>query len=103
MAPHQLPNTPDKMMTISHLHPVCYMQGIGVHLLSMCLLLQGIMKIKGDECTLRFIDAQIGQAEIVATHRCFAKMIYWVNSEVFSGEELTVHRSMYRDDYDLWH
>ena len=80
------------------------MQGIRVHLLSMGLLIKGIMKIKGDECALRFIDAQSGQAKIVATHRCFAKMIYCINSEVFLvGEELTVHRSMYRDDYDLCH
>jgi len=46
-------NAPDKMMeTISHLHPVFYMPGMGIHLMSMGLLLNRNMQIKGDECTL---------------------------------------------------
>ena len=43
-------NTPDKMMvTITQLHLVFYMLGIGICLLSMGLLLKGNMYIKGDE------------------------------------------------------
>ena len=69
----------------------------------MGLLLKGNMQIKGDERTFRFIDAQSGKVKIVALPRLFSDTIYWVNSEVLSGEELTAYKSMHRDDYDLWH
>jgi len=67
------------------------------------LLLKGNMQIKGDECTLRFIEAQTRKVKIVALTRLFTDTIYWVNSEVLTGSELTAHKSMHRDDYDLWH
>ena len=90
-------NTPDKkMMTIPCLHPVIYMLGIRIHLLSMGLLLKGNMHIKGEECTLQFIDAQSRKAKIVAISRLLSDMIYWVNLEVLSGEELTMHKSMHK-------
>ena len=96
-------NTTPKMVTISHLSLVFYMPGMGIHLLSMGLLLKGNMQIKGDECTLEFIKAQTGKVKIVALTRLFTNMIYWVNLEVLTGSELTTHKSMHRDDYDLWH
>ena len=97
-------NTPDKMTTtISHLSPVFYMPSVGVHLLSMGQLLKGSLKIEGNEQIFRFIDAQFGKVKIVAVPRHSFDTIYWVNSKVLSGEELTTHKSMHRDDYDLWH
>jgi len=97
-------NPPHKMTeTISHLSPVFYMPGMGIHLLSMGQLLKGNMHIKGDEHTLEFIDAQTGKVKIVALTRMFTDTIYWVNSEVLTRSELTAHKSMHRDDYDLWH
>jgi len=92
-----------KTVTISCLSPVFYMPGMGIRLLSMGLLLKGNMQIKGDERTLEFIPAQTGKVKIVALTRLFTDMIYWVNSEVLTGSELTAHKSMHRDDYDLWH
>jgi len=59
-------STNPQMVTISHLLPVFYMPGIGIRLLSMGLLLKGNMQIKGDECTLEFIQAQTGKVKIVA-------------------------------------
>ena len=41
--------------------------------------------------------------KIVAVPRHSFDTIYWVNLKVLSGEELTAHKSMHRDDYDLWH
>jgi len=79
------------------------MPGMGIHLLSMGLLLKGNMQIKGDEHTLEFIEAQTGKVKIVALTRLFTDTIYWVNSEVLTGSELTTHKSMHRDDYNLWH
>jgi len=96
-------NTNSQTATISRLSPVFYMPGIGIRLLSMGLLLKGNMQIKGDECTLEFIQAQTGKVKIVALTRLFTDMIYWVKSEVLTGSELTAHKSMHRDDYDLWH
>jgi len=92
-----------KTVTISCLSPVFYMPSMGIHLLSMGLLLKGNMQIKGDEHTLEFIQAQIGKVKIVALTRLFTDTIYWVNLEVLTGSELTAHKSMHRDDYDLWH
>jgi len=96
-------STNPQMVTISRLSPVFYMPGIGIRLLSMGLLLKGNMQIKGDERTLEFIEAQTGKVKIVALTRLFTDMIYWVNSEVLTGSELTAHKSMHRDNYDLWH
>jgi len=96
-------STTPKMVTISHLSPVFYMPGMGIRLLSMGLLLKGNMQIKGDERTLEFIEAQTGKVKIVALTRLFTNTIYWVNSEVLTGSELTAHKSMHRDDYNLWH
>jgi len=96
-------STNPQMVTISCLSPVFYMPGIGTHLLSMGLLLKGNMQIKGDERTLEFIQAQTGKVKIVALTRLFTDTIYWVNSEVLTGSELTAHKSMHRDNYDLWH
>jgi len=96
-------DTNPQMVTISRLSPVFYMPGIGIRLLSMGLLLKGNMQIKGDERTLEFIEAQTGKVKIVALTRLFTDTIYWVNSEVLTGSELTAHKSMHRDDYDLWH
>ena len=60
-------NTPDKMTTtISRLSPVFYMPGVGVRLLSMGQLLNGSLKIKGNEQIFQFIDAQFGKVKIVA-------------------------------------
>jgi len=69
----------------------------------MGLLLKGNMQIKGDERTLEFIQAQTGKVKIVALTKLFTDTIYWVKSEVLTGSELTAHKSMHRDDYDLWH
>jgi len=96
-------STTPKMVTISCLSQVFYMPGMGICLFSMGLLLKGNMQIKGDECTLEFIKAQTGKVKIVALTRLFTNMIYWVNLEVLTGSELTTHKSMHRDDYDLWH
>jgi len=96
-------STTPQMVTISHLSLVFYMPGMGICLLSMQLLLKGNMQIKGDECTLEFIKAQTGKVKIVALTRLFTNKIYWVNSEVLTGSELTAHKSMHRDDYTLWH
>ena len=97
-------NTPDKMTTtISRLSLVFYMPGVGVRLLSMGQLLKGSLKIEGNEQIFRFIDVQFGKVKIVAVPRHSFNTIYWVNSKVLSGEELTVHKSMHRDNYDLWH
>jgi len=96
-------STTPKMVTISCLLPVFYMPGMGIHLLSMGLLLKGNVQIKGDECTLEFIEAQTGKVKIVALTRLFTAMIYWVNSEVLTGSELTTHKSMHRNNYNLWH
>jgi len=79
------------------------MPGIGIHLLSMGLLLKGNMQIKGNECTLEFFEAQTGKVKIVALTRLITDMIYWVNLVVLTGSELTAHKSMHRDNYDLWH
>jgi len=96
-------STKPQTVTISHLSLVFYMPGIGICLLSMGLLLKGNMRIKGDEHTLEFIQAQTGKVKIVALTRLFTDTIYWVNSEVLTGSELTAHKSMHRDNYDLWH
>jgi hypothetical protein len=97
-------NTPNKeSVTISRLHLVFYMPGMGIRLLSMGQLLKGNMQIKGDEHILRFIDTQSGTVKIVAVTRVFTDTIYWVNSVVLTGSELTAHKSVHRDDYDLWH
>ena len=79
------------------------MPGVGVRLLSMGQLLKSSLKIEGNEQIFPFIDAQSGKVKIVAIPQLFSDTIYWVNSEVLYGEELTVHKSMHRDDYDLWH
>jgi len=96
-------NTNSQMATISRLSPVFYMPGIGIRLLSMGLLLKGNMQIKGDERTLEFIQAQTGKVKLVALTRLFTDTIYWVKSEVLTGSELTAHKSMHRDNYNLWH
>jgi len=96
-------DTIPQTVTVSRLTPVFYMPGMGICLLSMGLLLKGNMQIKGDECTLEFIQAQTGKVKLVALTRLFTDTIYWVNSEVLTGSELTIHKSMHRDDYDLWH
>jgi len=96
--------TTSKTVTISRLSLVFYMPGMGIRLLCMGLLLKGNMQIKGDEHrALEFIEAQTGKVKIVALTRLFTDTIYWVNSEVLTGSELTTHKSMHRDDYDLWH
>jgi len=41
--------------------------------------------------------------KLVAVTRLLTDMIYWVNSVVLTGSELTAHKSVHRDDYDLWH
>ena len=65
-------NTLDKMMiTKSRLSPVFYMPGVGVHLMSMGLLLKGDMKIEGNEQIFWFIDAQSGKVKIVALPTTF--------------------------------
>ena len=69
----------------------------------MGLLLKDNMQIKGDEHTLEFIKAQTGKVKIVALTRLFTDTTYWVNLEVLTGSELTTHKSMHMDDYDLWH
>ena len=76
---------------------------ISMCLLSMGQILKGNMHIKGDECTLEFIDAQSGMVKLVAITRFFSKMIYWINLQVLTGDELTAHKSLQTDDYDLWH
>ena len=98
-------NSPKPMTTtISRLHPVFYMPGMGdIRLLSMGLLLKGNMHIKGDERTLRFTNAQSGAVKLVAVTRLFTDTIYWISSVVLAGSELTAHKSLHRDDYDLWH
>jgi len=96
-------STNPKMVTISCPSPVFYMPGMRICLLSMGLLLKGNMQIKGDEHTLEFIKAQTGKVKIVALTRLFTNTTYWVNLEVLTGSELTTHKSMHRDDYDLWH
>jgi len=65
--------------------------------LSMGLILKGNMHIKGDERTLRFVDAQTGAVKL------FTNTIYWINSEILTGSELIAHKSLHRDDFDLWH
>jgi len=96
-------NTNSQTATISRLSPVFYMPGIGIHLLSMGLLLKGNMQIKGNEHTLEFFQTQTGKVKIVALTKLFTDTIYWVKSEVLTGSELTTHKSMHRDNYDLWH
>ena len=90
-------------VTKSHLYPVFYMPGMGIHLLSMGLILKGNMHIKGDERTLRFVDAQTGAVKLVAVTKLFTDTIYWINLEILTGSELIAHKSLHRDDFDLWH
>jgi len=90
-------------VTKSHLYPVFYMPGMGIRLLSMGLILKSNMHIKGDERTLRFVNAQTGAVKIVAVTKLFTNTIYWINSEILTGSELIAHKSLHRDDFDLWH
>jgi len=97
-------NSPKQQTVMkSRLYPVFYMPGMGIHLLSMGLLLKGNMHIKGDERTLQFVDAQTGAVKLVAVTKLFTDTIYWINSEILTGSELIAHKSLHKDDFDLWH
>jgi hypothetical protein len=93
-----------KSTNTMRLYPVYYMPGVSVRLMSMGQILKGNMRLLGDEKSLTFIGKSTEQTLIEAfPNPLQSDTIYWVNSEIISGEELITHTSMHAEDYDLWH
>jgi len=89
---------------VTRLHPVYFMPGVSVRLMSMGQLLKGNMRVQGDEKSLTFLSKGTNTVMLEAAPKLLqSDTIYWVDSKIVSGGDLIAHQSVHRDDYELWH
>jgi len=89
---------------VTRFHPVYFMPGVSVRLMSMGQLLKGNMRVQGDEKSLTFLSKGNNAVMLRAAPKLLqSDTIYWVDSKIVSGGDLIAHQSVHRDDYELWH
>ena len=88
---------------IMRIHPVFYLPGAISRLLSMGQLLHGKLCLYGEENTLTFTHVESNNVAIVARSNLIHENIYWVDTQIVSGSDLTALSSIHEDSYDLWH
>jgi hypothetical protein len=89
---------------ITRLHPVFLLPGIKERLLSMGQILHGNLCINGDQNTLTFAHAESGNVVLHANNSDFLHPnIYWVDTHIVNGSDLTALSSIHEESYDLWH
>jgi len=89
---------------ITRLHPVFLLPGMRERLLSMGQILHGNLRISGDANTLTFAHAESGNVVLQANNSNFMHPnIYWVDTRIVNGSDLTALSTMHEDSYDLWH
>ena len=95
---------PNEETVITRLHPVFLLPGMPERLLSMGQILHGNTRINGDKNTLTFTNAENGNVVLHAKNSNFMQPhIYWVDTRIVNGSDLTALSSIHEDSYDLWH
>lgn len=80
------------------------MPDILTRLLSFGQLLQGNNSGSGDIHLLTFSDIQTNEKLLTALpHKVHVDTMFWVSSQIASGQSLITMKSVHADSYDLWH
>ena len=67
-------------------------------------ILHGNTRITGDENTLTFTHADTGNVVLHANNSDrIHPNIYWVDTRIVNGSDLTALSSIHEDSYNLWH
>ena len=85
------------------LHPVYLLPGMTARLMSMGQVLRSKLCIYGDENTLTFMHAESNEIVLLAKSNLIHENIFWVDTQIITGQSLTTLNAINDDSYDLWH
>ena len=85
------------------LHPVYLLPGMTARLMSMGQVLRSKLCIYGDENTLTFMHAESNEIVLLAKSNLIHENIFWVDTQIITGQSLTALNAINDDSYDLWH
>ena len=88
---------------VTRLHPVMYMSGMDIRLLSMGQHMQNGHEVHGNKDSIYFSDKRTKKRVMMAENLPFMKTIYLVHSRILTGEELKSVPLVYSVDFDTWH
>jgi len=72
-------------------------------LLSLGQILHGNMHIHSDQNTLTFVHAESQEIVLQANSGATHDNIFWVDTQIVSGDALTAFSTIHSDDYETWH
>jgi len=95
--------TLDGKTIVTRVHPVLYLPSMTERLLSLGQILRGNLRVYGDENTLTFTHVELKEIVLQANSGTIHENIYWVDTQIVSGNALTVFSTIHADDYETWH